>query len=182
MSLPRARRRLLQQPAKGWHAIPGDGCHGAGPRRGCVRHDDRGGAMSAVRSSEQEQEEAPPAPSNGQQPKAGGSGGSSATDRLLAELLEALRLASAGQADVRLSTRRSGIGKEVAQAFNGFMQITNRYNRELLRVSRAVGREGRTTERIDMGPVTGMWVTRAAAVNTLIDDLVRPTNEVARVI
>ena len=104
------------------------------------------------------------------------------TDRLLAELLDALRNASAGQADVRLSTRRSGIGKEVAQAFNGFMELTTRYNKEVFRVSRAVGRDGKISERLDMGPVTGMWVTRVEAVNSLIDDLVRPTNEVARVI
>ena len=111
--------------------------------------------MSPVRAPEQE---ALPAPDeNGQRPQSNGTaGGSTATDRLLAELLEALRLASAGQTDVRLSTRRSGVGKEVAQAFNGFMQLTNKYNKELLRVSRAVGRDGRTTERIDMGPVTAI--------------------------
>ena len=62
------------------------------------------------------------------------------------------------------------------------MELTTKYNKEVVRVSRAVGRDGRTTERLDMGPVTGMWVTRVKAVNTLIDDLVRPTNEVARVI
>src|SRR5439155_19278063 len=116
------------------------------------------------------------------QPRSRASGGSSATDRLLAELLEALRLASAGQADVRLSTRRSGVGKEVAQAFNGYMELSNRYNKEVVRVSRAVGRDGQTTERMELGPVNGMWQTRVEAVNTLIDDLVRPTNGVARVI
>ncbi len=109
-------------------------------------------------------------------------GGGDANERLLGELLEALRSASAGHADVRLSTRRSGLGKDVAKAFNDFMDLSVKYNKEVVRVSRAVGRDGRTTERIDMGPVTGMWVTRAEAVNTLIDDLIRPTNEVARVI
>ena len=104
------------------------------------------------------------------------------TDRLLAELLEALRAVAAGHADVRLSTRRSGMGKDVARAFNDFMDLSTRYNKELVRVSRAVGRDGRTTERIDIGPAQGMWVTRVEAVNDLIDDLVRPTNEVARVI
>jgi len=140
--------------------------------------------MSAVRAPESETE-AEAATANGRAtPGAAGNmpANPTATDRLLAELLEALRQASAGQADVRLSTRRGGIGKDVAQAFNGFMELTNRYNKEVLRVSRAVGRDGRTTERMDLGPVTGMWVTRAEAVNSLIDDLIRPTNEVARVI
>src|SRR6266550_2263940 len=140
-------------------------------------------AMSAVRASA-----SPPAAAEADGRASNGSAtgnmaaNATATDRLLAELLDALRNASAGQSQVRLSTRRQGIGKDVAQAFNGFMDLTNRYNKEIVRVSRAVGRDGRTTERLDMGPVTGMWVTRVEAVNTLIDDMVRPTNEVARVI
>ena len=66
------------------------------------------------------------------------------------------------------------MGKDVAKAFNDFMELSTKYNKEVVRVSRAVGRDGRTTERLDMGPVTGMWVTRVEAVNALIDDLVRP--------
>ena len=117
--------------------------------------------MSAVRASA-----SPPAAAEADDPASNGSAtgnmaaNATATDRLLAELLDALRNASAGQSQVRLSTRRQGIGKDVAQAFNGFMDLTNRYNKEIVRVSRAVGRDGRTTERLDMGPVTGMWVTR----------------------
>src|SRR5207237_1747071 len=160
------------------------GCHGPGPRRGRVRPDQCGGAMSPGRAPDAS--ESPTAPPNGQRADGPGSdavaGNLTPTDRLLAELLDALRRASAGHAEVRLSTRRSGMGKEVAKAFNEFMGLTGRYNKEVIRVSRAVGRDGRTTERMDMGPVTGMWVTRVEAVNSLIDDLVRPTNEVARVI
>jgi HAMP domain-containing protein len=113
---------------------------------------------------------------------AGTAAANAAAERLLAELVEALRSAAAGHADVRLSTRRQGMSKDVAKAFNDFMDLSTRFNKELVRVSRAVGRDGRTTERIDMGPVQGMWVTRVDAVNDLIDDLIRPTNEVARVI
>jgi hypothetical protein len=142
--------------------------------------------MSAVRAKT----ESEAVPANGQQgepraaeggPAEGTTAKATGTDRLLAELLEALRAAAAGHADVRLSTRRSGMGKDVARAFNDFMELSTRYNKELVRVSRAVGRDGRTTERIDMGPVQGMWVTRVDSVNDLIDDLIRPTNEVARV-
>ncbi|HLJ08968.1 MAG TPA: HAMP domain-containing protein, partial [Acidimicrobiia bacterium] len=140
--------------------------------------------MSAVRAPESPSEAAPKngAPDNGQRPDSAANGAGPPADRLLTELLDALRQASAGHAEVRLSTRRSGQAKDVAKAFNDFMDLTARYNKEVVRVSRAVGRDGRTTERLDMGPVTGMWVTRVEAVNSLIDDLVRPMNEVARVI
>ena len=134
--------------------------------------------MSAVRAKTKP--EAPPANGQpGEKPRATDDtpAKASGNDRLLAELLEALRAATAGQIDVRLSTRRQGMGKDVARAFNDFMDLSTRYNKELVRVSRAVGRDGRTTERIDMGPVQGMWVTRVDAVHDLIDDLVRPMNE-----
>ena len=140
--------------------------------------------MSAVRAQESESEATP---ANGQhagpsQSRRRHGGKPTGTDRLLAELLDALRAATAGHTDVRLSMRRQGTGKDVARAFNDFMDLSTKFNKELVRVSRAVGRDGRTTERIDMGPVQGMWVTRVEAVNDLIDDLIRPTNEVARVI
>src|SRR5688572_27702617 len=153
-----------------------EGCHEAGPRRGRDRHEQRGGAMSAVKAPEAE---ASPV-ANGKQPAKGSKAAAPGSDKLLAELLDALRAATAGHADVRLSTQRQGEAKEVARAFNDFMDFTTRFNKELVRVSQAVGRDGRTTERIDMGPVSGMWVTRVEAVNGLIDDLIRPTNEVAR--
>src|SRR6185312_6147469 len=55
-------------------------------------------------------------------------------------------------------------------------------NRELLRIRRVVGREGRLTERIDDEQFQGEWAEGVKAVNTLIDDLGRPTTEIARVI
>ena len=39
-------------------------------------------------------------------------------------------------ADVKLSTRRSGLPRDVARAFNDMMDLTNRFNRDLGRVSR----------------------------------------------
>ena len=125
--------------------------------------------MSAVRAPETEPR---PAPANGQGARSvaktkpdDGVEGSLAnltpTDRLLAELLDALRSASAGQADVRLSTRRSGKGKEVAKAFNDFMDLTARYNKEVLRVSRAVGRDGRLGRRPCQPPP--VWARGAPA-------------------
>src|SRR5438270_5954588 len=53
---------------------------------------------------------------------------------------------------------------------------------EFLRVGKTVGQEGRMTERVSIGSVKGGWSTTVDSVNSLIGDLVQPTNEVARVI
>ncbi len=53
---------------------------------------------------------------------------------------------------------------------------------ELARVARQIGREGRMTERARAEGAKGDYLERMTIVNGLIDDLVRPTTEVARVI
>jgi HAMP domain-containing protein/signal transduction histidine kinase/CheY-like chemotaxis protein len=102
-------------------------------------------------------------------------------DPLLSELADALRKVEQGDFKVRLR-RRTGLAGEVADAFNAVVEIQSRRNRELVRIRRVVGREGRLTERIDEEPFEGSWTEGVRAVNALIDDLGRPTTEIARVI
>ncbi len=45
-----------------------------------------------------------------------------------------------------------------------------------------VGREGRLKQRMSLPGAVGDWAVKAESINTLIDDLVRPTVEVARTI
>ncbi|MGH9280440.1 MAG: HAMP domain-containing protein, partial [Acidimicrobiales bacterium] len=104
-----------------------------------------------------------------------------AHDEFLQELLGAMRDARAGD-HVRMSTRRSGLMGEVARAFNDLADTPARLNKELGRVARAVGRDGRIGERVHIEQMAGQWADTGVAVNSLIDDLVRPTQEVARVI
>src|SRR5439155_532587 len=47
---------------------------------------------------------------------------------------------------------------------------------------RVVGKEGRLRQRISLGDVRGFWRESVGSVNDLIDDLVHPTIETARVI
>ena len=54
--------------------------------------------------------------------------------------------------------------------------------RELERLGRVVGKEGKLTQRASLGSVRGSWAASIDSVNELIDDLVRPTRETARVI
>jgi signal transduction histidine kinase/HAMP domain-containing protein len=102
------------------------------------------------------------------------------SERFLQDLLVALTSAKAGEA-TRMDSRRRGLHGEVARAYNELLDQNTRFSRELVRVSRVVGREGRMTVRVQPGNLSGTWVTAVDAVNSLIDDLARPTGEVARV-
>ncbi|WP_344253316.1 HAMP domain-containing protein [Pseudonocardia hydrocarbonoxydans] len=100
---------------------------------------------------------------------------------LLRELADALHEVRRGRFDVRLP-RREGTAGEVVDQFNEMVGIQERRNRDLLRIGRVVGREGRMSDRLDEESYDGGWATGAQAVNSLIDDLARPTAEIARVI
>ena len=102
-------------------------------------------------------------------------------EHCLLEIAGALTALIQGDFKVRLD-RSDGVIGELAQRINELASLNERRTRELVRVSRVIGREGRMTERLDEIAGEGDWYTAAAAVNSLIDDLVRPTTEVARVI
>ena len=116
-------------------------------------------------------------PSNG-----AGKAASSKEEAVLDDLLEALRAARDGDFSVRLSERRAGKAGQVAKAFNELVERNASSTRELARVARIVGREGRMGERFALSDARGGWAEKAASVNGLIADLSRPTTEVARVI
>src|SRR5215217_5287453 len=100
---------------------------------------------------------------------------------LLTELADAMAQARRGRFEIRLR-RRSGLPGEVVDHFNELLSLQERRNRNLLRISRVVGREGRMAERLDEESFDGLWAEGAHAVNSLIDDLVTPIAEIARVI
>ncbi|MHB1988187.1 MAG: hybrid sensor histidine kinase/response regulator [Acidimicrobiales bacterium] len=100
----------------------------------------------------------------------------------LRELLAALVAARNGDFGVRLPGRRGSVMGEIGLAFNDLVEMNARSNKELARVARQVGRDGRMTERMSISDGRGAWAESAASVNNLISDLSRPTTEVARVI
>ncbi|MET8090121.1 HAMP domain-containing protein, partial [Micromonospora sp. NPDC005220] len=102
-------------------------------------------------------------------------------EALLGELTEALRRIGRGDLKVRLP-RRAGAAGEVADAFNEVVSLQERQYLDLRRISRIVGRDGRLTERLDDEGLDGSWAEGQRAINSLIDDLGRPTTEIARVI
>ena len=102
-------------------------------------------------------------------------------EAVLAELTDALAQLRRGRFDVRLP-RREGAAGALADQFNDMAAVAQRHNRDLLRIGRSVGREGRMGDRLDEESYDGSWGDGARAVNALIDDLAAPTAEIARVI
>ncbi|MGZ4221864.1 MAG: HAMP domain-containing protein, partial [Solirubrobacteraceae bacterium] len=115
-------------------------------------------------------------PSNGQAPDPRISGPA------LARVEQALRAAAEGDFSVRLPARRKDAVGALEAAYNQLAARNAALEAELVRVGQIIGREGRMTERARLQSAEGAWGRTIDSVNGLIDDLVRPTTEVARVI
>ncbi len=97
-------------------------------------------------------------------------------------LLTALTALKKGDFSVRLPMDWTGLAGKVADTFNEVVELNQRMARELDRLSRVVGKEGRIAQRASLGDVSGSWSEAIDSVNDLIGDLVHPTSETARVI
>src|SRR5262245_21448188 len=100
----------------------------------------------------------------------------------MAVLLTALTALKKGKPGVRLPLEWTGVPGKVADAFNDVVELNERMADELARLSRVVGKEGKLSQRLTLGDVLGFWQESVESVNDLIDDLVHPTSETARVI
>ena len=102
-----------------------------------------------------------------------------ARSRLVLQALVAFR---DGDFSARLPTHWSGTDGLIAEAFNQSIGQEERVTQAVAKLSVRVGKEGRLKQRISMPGAIGAWATKVDAMNTLIDDLVRPTSEIARTI
>ncbi|WP_253794732.1 hybrid sensor histidine kinase/response regulator [Kitasatospora paracochleata] len=82
----------------------------------------------------------------------------------------------------RLTFPGDGLLAEIAAVFNEVAERNQHLTGELARVRRAVGREGRLSERLETGVGEGAWMAAVDNCNALIDDLARPMAEVGRVL
>src|SRR4029079_5854357 len=87
-----------------------------------------------------------------------------------------------GDFTARLPIDLDGIEGKIADSFNQVVDLNQRMAQELERLSRVVGKEGKITQRADIGEVGGAWKHSVRCVNNLISDLVHPINEAGRVI
>jgi HAMP domain-containing protein/signal transduction histidine kinase/DNA-binding response OmpR family regulator len=97
-------------------------------------------------------------------------------------LLSAFIQLKQGDFSVRLPLNWTGVAGKVADTFNEVVELNQRMARELDRLSRVVGKEGKLSQRASLGDVRGSWALAINSVNELINDLVHPTSETARVI
>ena len=97
-------------------------------------------------------------------------------------LLGVLTKLKKGDFTARMPEDWTGIAGKVADTLNEVIETNQRLGRELDRVGRTVGKQGKTSQRLNLGEVGGGWATAVDTVNELIEDLVRPTSDMARVI
>ena len=105
------------------------------------------------------------------------------TDQLdTKRLLQVLVSIKQGDFSVRLPAGWTGLDGKIADTLNDIIEMIADSAKEFERVRRVVGEEGKLSQRAAMPSGGGAWKSRINAINELIDNLVRPTTEMARVI
>jgi signal transduction histidine kinase/HAMP domain-containing protein/CheY-like chemotaxis protein len=97
-------------------------------------------------------------------------------------ILHALQAFQNGDFTVRLPDSYDGLDAEIAGTFNKVVELNDQLAGEFERLSKVVGKDGQIDERGHLDNAVGRWDTILHSVNDLIEDMVRPTAEVARVI
>jgi signal transduction histidine kinase/DNA-binding response OmpR family regulator/HAMP domain-containing protein len=97
-------------------------------------------------------------------------------------LLSVLAKVKGGDFTVRMPLEWTGLAGKVADGFNDVIIANQALGAELSRVSEVVGKQGQLSQRVVLGGWTPGWSGSVESVNSLIDDLVRPTIEMQRVI
>ncbi len=97
-------------------------------------------------------------------------------------LLGVLAQMRAGDFTARMPFDWTGLAGKVADGLNEVIIANEALGAELARVSDVVGKQGKFSQRVALGGLTQRWSGPVESVNSLIDDLVRPTIEMQRVI
>ncbi|MGV8966910.1 MAG: ATP-binding protein [Cellulomonas sp.] len=100
----------------------------------------------------------------------------------LSALLSVLLQVKAGDFTTRMPVDWTGLPGKVADALNDIIGANEALAAELARVGQVVGKQGRLSQRAKLSGCTQGWSESIESVNVLIDDLVRPTVEMQRVI
>src|ERR1043165_3400546 len=100
-------------------------------------------------------------------------------DRLLLRTLTAVKK---GDFRVRMPVEFTGTSGKIADTLNEIIELNERLSSEIERISTVVGKEGKLSARAQIPNGGGSWSAVAEAVNSLVADLVQPTNEISRVI
>ena len=104
------------------------------------------------------------------------------TSECLTVILQTLQTMKDGDFSVRLPVWWTGLPGKIADNFNEIVMANEQMASELKRVGLAVGKKGKIQERLRFEHRRGAWDDMEVSVNTLVDDLLRPTTEVSRAI
>ena len=99
-----------------------------------------------------------------------------------AVLLNVLSDVKSGDFTVRMPVEWTGVAGKIADRLNDVIAANQTLETELARVSRVVGKEGKLSQRVSYKGTDQVWGDCIESVNSLIEDLVRPSNEMQRVI
>lgn len=87
-------------------------------------------------------------------------------------LLMALRQLRKGDFSVRLPLDLTGMDGEIAAAFNDVVELNQNMTTEVSRLSVAIGKEGRISQRAKLNNASGGWETCVDSINTLVGDMI----------
>ncbi|HEV2331338.1 MAG TPA: HAMP domain-containing protein [Verrucomicrobiae bacterium] len=87
-----------------------------------------------------------------------------------------------GDFSARMPGDLTGLDGKIADTLNEVVGKTERFGNSLNRLRNEIGRKGKFNERLPVGDAVGGWSDSVEAVNSLADDLSRPTLEMGRVI
>jgi signal transduction histidine kinase/HAMP domain-containing protein/ActR/RegA family two-component response regulator len=99
-----------------------------------------------------------------------------------AVLLSVLAAVTNGDFSVRMPLGWTGVPGKIADRLNDVIAANETLGVELARVSRVVGKEGQLSQRVALRGSGQAWFESIESVNSLIENLVRPTSEMQRVI
>ena len=87
-----------------------------------------------------------------------------------------------GDFSARLPPDLTGLDGKVADTLNGVATHIERFGSGLTRLRNDAGRKGKVGERLAVGGAVGGWAEQIEAINSLMEDLSKPTIEMGRVI
>src|SRR3954465_7656581 len=97
-------------------------------------------------------------------------------------LLRTLTAMKKGDFKVRMPVEFTGSAGKIADTLNDILDLNQKTADEVERIATVVGKEGKLTQRAQVPAAGGEWAVIAESVNSLVSDLVQPTNEISRVI
>ena len=110
-----------------------------------------------------------------------GVGAAEGTEQQLRDLLEAMEAVRKGDLTKKLKSRREDIFGDLAESYNGMVDLLNRFGGEVTRVAKEVGTEGKLGGQGKVEGVAGIWKDLTDSVNTMAANLTNQVRNIANV-